>query len=79
MVVWLALAGAFAIYLFVSWQLPSCENARADLINFHCHTAIGIGLCLSALTALYLLYIRYIVLVSQIAYIPRSNYGVDES
>jgi hypothetical protein len=77
--VWLTLVGGFAIYLYVSWHLPAFEQPWSAPFNSHCHTTIGLGLCILALRAFYLLYLRYLVLVCQIAYISRNNYGVDES
>jgi hypothetical protein len=77
--VWLILVGGFAIYFYVGWQLPACEQPWSAPFNSHCHTTIGLGLCVLALVALYLLYLRFLVLVSQIAYISRNNYDVDES
>jgi hypothetical protein len=77
--VWLVLVGAAAIYLILIWQQPACEGSQEGLFNPNCHTTVGVGLCFSALLALYLLYLRFLVPVSQIAYIPpQNNYGVDE-
>jgi hypothetical protein len=76
--VWLMLAGSIGVCLAVLLQLPACNDPRTGFFNSRCHTTVGIGLCLSALLVLYLLYLRFLLLVSQIAYIPRNNYGVDE-
>jgi|ERR1700733_4871941 len=76
--VWLILVGSVGIYLTVIWQLPACGDPRAGFFNSDCHTTVGVALCFSALLGLYLLYLRFLVLVSQIAYIPTNNYGVDE-
>lgn len=77
--IWSVLVGAASVGLIVIWLQPRCENLRSGLFNAHCHTTIGIGICVSALVVLWLLYLKFEVLVSQIAYIRRSNYGVDES
>jgi hypothetical protein len=76
--VWLILVGSVAIYLAAVWQLPACNAPGAGLFNSDCHTTVGVALCFSALLGLYLLYLRFLVLVSQIAYIPTNDYGVDE-
>jgi hypothetical protein len=78
LLVWLVLLGAVGIFLTVTWQLPACGESRAGFFNSHCHTTVGVGLCLLALLALCLLYLKFSVLVSQIAYIPENNYGVTE-
>jgi hypothetical protein len=70
--------GGVGISLTVILQLPTCDDPRAGFFNSNCHTSVGVGLCLSALLVLYLLYLRFLVLVSQIAYIPKDIYGVDE-
>ena len=75
---WLVLVGGLGICLAVMLQLPACDDPRVGFFSSHCHTSIGVGLCISALLVLYLLYLRFLVLVSQIAYIRKSNYGVDE-
>jgi hypothetical protein len=76
--VWLILVGGSGIYLVVLLQLPGCGAPRTGMFHTDCHTTVAIGLCVSALVALYFLYLRFLVLVSQIVYIPKPNYGVAE-
>jgi membrane-anchored glycerophosphoryl diester phosphodiesterase (GDPDase) len=78
LVVWLMLVGGVGICLTVILQLPVCGDPRADFFNSYCHTTAGVGLCIAALLVLYLVYLRFLVLISQIAYIPKNIYGVDE-
>lgn len=78
MFVCLILTGGVGICLAVILQLPACNEPRAGLFNSLCHTTIGVGLCLSALFVLVLVYLRFLVLVSRIAYIPKHIYGVEE-
>ncbi len=76
--VWVILVGGVGICLIVILQLPACESPRAGFFNSRCHTNVDVGLCLSALLFLYLLYLRFLMVVSQIAYIPGNNYGGTE-
>jgi hypothetical protein len=71
-------AGGVGIYLAVILQLPACGYPRAGLFNSKCHTTVSVALCLCVLLVLCLIYIRFFELVSRIANIPRSNYGVVE-
>jgi hypothetical protein len=74
---WIVLLGAAGILLTGIWQLPTCGDSRSGFFNSDCHTTVGIGVCLSALLILWLLYLKFLVLVSQIAYIPTNAYGDD--
>ena len=76
--IWFALLGAAGICLAVIWQLPGCHDPLASLFNSQCHTNSGIGLCVIVLVALFFLYLKYLPLMCQLAYIRTSNYGVEE-
>jgi hypothetical protein len=76
--IWLALAGTAGIGVAVISQLPACHDPRAKLFNSQCHTNWGIGLCVIVLVTLFLLYLKYFLLMSQLAFIRASNYGVEE-
>jgi hypothetical protein len=78
MLAWLLLLGAAGIGLAVILQLPACHDSRAGLFNAHCHTSAGVAACVSALVIAVFLHIRFFPLLCQLAYIRRSNYGIDE-
>jgi hypothetical protein len=73
MIAWLIMVGAAGVCLAVILQLPGCDDPRSSFFSTHCHTAVGVGLCISALGVLCLLYSKYLLLVSRIAYIPKDT------
>jgi len=72
--VWLILVGFAGVCLAFFLELPVCRAPLAGLLNSHCHTTFGIGLCILALGVLCLLYFKYLMLVSRIAYVPKDIY-----
>jgi hypothetical protein len=73
-IVWLILTGTAGVCLAVIIELPVCDDTSSGLFSSHCHTAVGVGLCIFALGVLCLLYFKYLLLVSRIAYVPKDIY-----
>jgi hypothetical protein len=75
---WLILVGGLGIFLTVMLPLPLCRDRQNKPLIFDCHSTAGVWLCLFALLALWVLYLRFVVLVSQIAYLPKKLDGSDD-
>src|SRR5476651_184018 len=64
---WLILTGGTAAGLFAIWHLPVCDSPHAALLNYKCHTPVGIALCIGVLLALHFVYVKYLELLGRIA------------
>jgi hypothetical protein len=79
MLVWVVFVGTVGIYLAVILQMPACRGpGSSNLFNPYCHTSIGVALGITALLVLLLIYWRFLEIVGRIAYLPQSNFDIDE-